>query len=269
MTVMLPWFTLLCGTACLGVLGYRLSRRRVDIGKLGCASLMLLICGKALLHWKPHWEFALFPWPDYAYLQQFSIYPLVALFFGLAAAQMPVAWNRAVVAACGMGFLSYGAYENSWMAWPEEYGQQVYADQHNHRPQTTHFTCGPAACVTACAYLGVRRSERHLARLCLTHENGSRLFNLYRGLRLTLPEEQFSVQILDLPAAELLAEGTVVVTSNRGGGHALCLVGEGDQVRVHDPLDPEPKVWTPAELHKNYRGPVVLVASLAPARPPR
>ena len=250
---------LIAASIALGAAAWVVAARSKRAGAVGTVVFLALLCGKALLHWKPHWEATLFPWPDYAYLQQFAIYPIVVVFFGLAAARLPVVWNRVVVGAVGVFFLGYGAFENSWISFPEDHGRDVSADAAHHRQQSTHYTCGPAACVSALAHFGVRKTERQMAELCLTRRGGSRLFNLYRGLQLALPRDRFRVVIVDLTADELREPGRVVVTSNRGGGHAICLVGRGAGVMVHDPLYPAPSTWNPTKLRANYRGPAVLI----------
>jgi hypothetical protein len=248
---------LLTTSTAIGVVAYLVAARSQKAGAIGASVFLVLLIGKSLLHWKPHWEAMLFPWPDYSYFQQFAIYPLVVVFFGFAAARLPILWNRIVVGLVGLSFLGYGAWENSWIAWPQQHGGDIYADARNHRQQSTHYTCGPAACMAAASHFGVKISERDMAKLCLTRTGGSRLFNLYRGLQLALPDGEFRVRIVDLSADDLLERGRVVVTSN--SGHALCIVGKGTRVLVHNPLYPDPSHWNRGKLTKNYRGPAVLV----------
>jgi hypothetical protein len=164
-----------------------------------------------------------------------------------AAARLPIAWNRLVVLLTSGALLFHGAFENRWLAWPPVYGQQVYADASHHLRQSTHFTCGPAV------------SERAMAERCLTIGQGTRLFNLYRGLDVSIAAAPFDVSIAALPVAELLAPGRIAVAANSGSGHALCLVGRGDPVLVHDPLRPAPVSWSIAELERNYDGIAVLI----------
>jgi hypothetical protein len=133
------------------------------------------------------------------------------MFFGIGAAQLPVTWNRVVVAITGACFVGYGVWENARIAWPESHGAAVYANESHHLKQTTHYTCGPAACVAALSYFEIEKTERELATLCLTHKNGSRMFNLYRGLRLALPESEFDVRMSDLSASEVMREDQVRV----------------------------------------------------------
>ncbi len=267
---MLLYTTLIALSIALGSAAFLTTRQNPRVGTIGAGIGLILLCVKALFHWQPVWEAAVLPWTGYAWIQQFAIYPIVTLFFGFAAAKLPITWNRVVVILTGFGFLSFGAVENSWIAWPQTHGRADYADADHHLKQSTHYTCGPAACVCACAHVGVRITERDMAELCLTHDQGSRLFNLYRGLTLALAEEALSLSIEEASLDDLMRPGSIAVTSNRGGGHALCLVGQGNTVLVHDPLYEAPKTWSREVLAKNQTGPVVsierpLPGSVSPA----
>ncbi len=251
-------FLVVCLAAGLGC--YWQGRRSHRRAGLLAGVLLALVCGKTVLHVMPHWEWALFPWTGYAYVQRLAMYPIAVGFFGLAAGCMPVVWNRAVVAAVGFAALVVGGVENTWMAVPTAHGSSTrYADAKHHTMQTTHFTCGPAAAVSAVSRCGVRISERDMAALCLTHDEGSRLFDLYRGVVLALGDRNHCVSIRDLDAEELLRFGRITIGANRGGGHALTFVGRGDHVIVHDPISGEPQRWVLDKLRKNQSGPVVVI----------
>ena len=62
-----------------------------------------------------------------------------------------------------------------------------------------------------------------------------------------------------LSAEEVAQDGRITVSSNRGGGHAICLVGRGVSALVHDPLDHAPEYWDLPTLRSDYRSPAVLI----------
>jgi hypothetical protein len=240
-------------------LAFRVTRRSERVGAMWTLVLLLAVCAKSALDALPSLEWALLPWPAYALVQPLVMYPLAAMFFGVAASRLPVRWNRIVVLLVGVGVIGYGAQRNAWIAWPEAHGQSIYADAGHHLQQSTHYTCGPAACVAAVSHCGVRISERDMARLCLTRVHGSRLFDLYRGIVLALERQAYEVSILPLTAEQVVEPERITVSSNRGGGHAICLVGQGTDALVHDPLDREPERWDLDRVRREYRAPAIVI----------
>ncbi|MBL8753152.1 MAG: hypothetical protein JNK15_07610 [Planctomycetes bacterium] len=257
--------------AALGLMaaGHVVARRRPRFGKVLVPALAALLVGKAVLDSRPDWEWRLFPWRDYAFVQGFVVYTLAAAFFGAASAALPTKWNRVVVLLVGLGVLGHGAVRHRWLAWPEVHGDARVADRNLHVQQSTMYTCGPAACCTALAHLGIVVDERTMAAACLTRSDGTRLFDLYRGLVVTTAGHAIAVSIEDPSADEILAERLVVVGTNEGRGHALCYVGRGDYVVRHDPLRRHADEWDPANLRTHYRGPAVVLRPLGPAAAPR
>lgn len=231
------------------------------------ATLVVLLCAHAVLAARADWEWRLFPWPAYAYLQGFTLYALAATFFGAAAATLPVRWNRVVVVCVGLGVLGHGVQRHAWLAWPETHGDERMAGADHHVCQSSHYTCGPAACVAALSHCGLRISERELAAVCLTRREGSRLFDLYRGLVLTLADRPFDVSIEDLTADELVAQDQIVVGSNSGRGHALCIAIANGQIVVHDPLAPAAQRGSVQRLRDEFRSPAIVIRARAATTP--
>jgi hypothetical protein len=231
--------------------------------------LLAALVGRAMLDSHPHFEWWLLPWPGYAFVQGFVLYGLAAAFFGLAAARLPTRWNRIVVLLVGIGVLGHGVRRHLWLAWPEVHGDTRVAATDHHVRQSTFYTCGPAACCAALAHFGVKVDERTMAAACLTRRDGTRLFDLYRGLVVTAADRPLALAIENPTADELLATDHVVVCSNPGGGHALCVVTRAGTVIVHDPLQERAATWTPDELRANYRGPAIVLRPLEPAAAPR
>lgn len=260
-TVLL-FLALACAGLSLCATAYALGRHVPVAAAIAVPVLMLLLVLRAVLSRFPAWEWALLPWPGYALVQGFVLYALGVTFFGFAAARLPRRWNRVVVLLVAVGVLSHGMYRHRWMAWPERHGDLRTVDASHQLRQSTHYTCGPAACASAVSYCGVQLSERQMAQLCLTREQGSNLFDLYRGIVLALGDRRYRVSIEDLDADGLLAGDHLVVASNVGRGHALCLRTRDGGIVVHDPLDAYPSVWTREMLRAAYRPPAIVIRPL-------
>ena len=257
----------------LGCAAFLAASRLPLVRRFGMPVLLLLLCAHAVLQRFPATEWALFPWPAHAFVRGFVLYPLATMFFGLAAARLPIRWNQVVVALVALAVLGHGLHRHRWLVWPEQHGGDRTADARHHLQQSTPYTCGPAACVAALSHCGVEATERQLSDWCLTRRAGTSLFDLYRGLVTALDGRPFSVSIEALTAAQLLATDHLVVCSRTGGGHAICVATATGQVQVHDPLQKAPTRWTPAELQAEYLPPAIVIrpadSAAAPARPPR
>jgi hypothetical protein len=247
----------------LGAFALALRRPRIAAGS--AIGLVALLCGRAVLAARADWEWALFPWPGYAFVHGFVLYGLAAAFFGLAAATLPVRWNRAVVLAAGLGVLAHGVHRNAWMAWPEVHGDARVAGPDHHVRQSSYYTCGPAACAAALSHFGIVVSERDLAAACLTRREGTRLFDLYRGVVQVIGDRPFDVSIEAVSAEQIVAEQLVVVGSNSGRGHALCIATSGGRLVVHDPLRPVAQRYSLQLLRDEFRPPAIVIRARAGA----
>jgi hypothetical protein len=263
---------LLVTLALLGVAllfaAFGLASRRRRCAPIAAIGLVALLCGRAVLAARADWEWALLPWPGYAFVHGFVLYGLAAAFFGIAAATLPVRWNRMVVLAAGLGVLGHGVYRNAWLAWPEVHGDARVAGPDHHVRQSSHYTCGPAACAAALSHCGIVVSERDLAAACLTRREGTRLFDLYRGVVQTIGDRPFAVSIEAVTAEQIVGEQLIVVGSNSGRGHALCIATSGGRLVVHDPLRPVAQRYS---LRDEFRSPAIVirprpVAVAAPSR---
>lgn len=256
------------GTLALGACAWLAAARNRTAARALPPVLLALLAARAALSRFPAAEWSLFPWPEYAYVQGFTLYPLAVAFLAAAAARLPVRWNRAVVLVVAAGVLGHGLHRHAWLARPEAHGDDRTADARHHLRQSTVYTCGPAACAAALAHCGIVVTEAELARACLTRRAGTSLFDLYRGLVVATHGQPFAVSIEDLTADQLLATDHVVVASNDGGGHALCYTTCGGAVLVHDPMAKAPATWTPQQLRERFRGPAIVLRP-QPATAPR
>lgn len=234
----------------------RQSRRCAEVAAVG---LVVLLVGRAALAARADWEWALFPWPGYAFVHGFVLYGLAAAFFGAVATTLPVRWNRVVVLGVGLGVLGHGVHRHTWLAWPEVHGDARVAGADHHLRQSSHYTCGPAACAAALSHHGVKATERELAAACLTRREGTRLFDLYRGIVQTLGDRPFDVSIEAVTAEQIVAEGLVVVGANAGRGHALCIAATDGRVVVHDPLRPVAELSSLDHLRREFRPPAIVI----------
>lgn len=243
----------------LGAIGYVASVRWARFPQLVLPALLGLLAAHAALKARPDWEWACFPFASYAYVQGFWLYPLATLFFGVAAGRLPVRWNRVVVLLAGSAALAHGVARHSWIAWPEVHGELVFADAQHHLRQSTAYTCGPAACVAALSRCGVRVTEREMASLCLTRSCGTSLFDLYRGVVLSLEGKPYRVSIRMVTADHVMERRLLVVASNRGGGHAICVEGNATDAVVHDPLQAAGQTWSRQRLQQDFLPPAIVI----------
>lgn len=235
------------------------ARRRRWVVYTGAITVLVLLIAKSVLTWKPVWEANLFPVAWYVYLQDYWIAAIGLLFFGFAAPQLPVVWNRWVLGAVAVLVFLGGVERTRWIAKPEVHGEEMSADALHHRTQTTGFTCAPCACVCALSYVGIEATERGMAKLCLTREEGTTAFNTYRGLLLALDGSPWRVRFVEAPPEDLLVRGRIAVIDWPQLRHAITVVGTGDGVTVHDPLKDEPMPWTIETLRLRYGGTALLI----------
>lgn len=248
-------------TAALGLAafaaGFALARRSRRAALAAAGVVLGLVVLKAVLHWRPEWEAALFPWVDYVYFQGYWLYPTALLFFGLATGQLPVRWNRAVVASVAAAVFAHSLWAGRWMVVPLDDSSTRRADARHHCRQSSGYTCVPAACVSFLSHLGINATEGEMARLCLTRRRGTTFFNTYRGLVLKLDGRPFDVRIVRLDVRALRALGGPAVVAVRFN-HAGVVWFEGDRALLSNPLRPEPEPCGDEELERILHEAVVV-----------
>lgn len=257
---MVPWLliNLLGLAACIAVAAFavRWPRRRLA---LAAAALALLV-GKSVLAHLPEVEAALLPWTWYVYLQGYWIHLAALAFLGAAIPQLPLRWNRIAVAALAGVCLAWGGWETAWMLRQRPLGEEVAPGPDHHLTQTTGYTCAPCAAAIALGYAGVRATERGMARLCLTREEGgTTAFNTWRGLRLALEGGAWRPRLRRITVDELLVAGRVSVIDFPAIAHAITVVGRGADALLHDPLADEPRAISRDELAARYGGTAVVL----------
>ncbi len=256
----LAWTLLLVLGLALSTSGWLVARRGRRWAIVMAAFALLLVIGKCVITWFPTWEWALFPWADYAYLQGWWLYGLVALFLGLAIPQLPVRWNQGAVGLLAIGVIGYGAWEARWMLGLPQIGAAVGPAANHHLQQSTGYTCAPCSCAIALSYCGISTTEQEMAALCLTRINGgTTVFNTYRGLALKLAGTPWRARVVDTPVDQLLADGRIAVIDFPEILHALAVRGQGSTILVHDPLKPEPRTWAAEDFARMYGGTAIVI----------
>lgn len=257
---MIPWLlvnllglALACGTFWLA---WRAPRWRLA----AAGAVLLLVVAKSVLAWLPVEEAALLPWTWYAWLQGYWIYALGAAFLGLAIPQLPRTWNRIAIALLALLVLTRGGYETGWMLRQRPLGEDIGPDAERHLTQTTGYTCAPCAAAIALGYVGVPATERGMARLCLTREEGgTTAFNTWRGLRLALDGTPWRPRLRRVTPEELCRSGQVAVIDFPAIAHAITVVGGGEDVLLHDPLADAPRRLPRDDLARRYGGSAIVL----------
>lgn len=225
--------------------------------------LLALLLFKAVLNHRPAWEYGLFPSPTYIYFQSYLLYPLALSCMGLAVGLLPRGRNRTAVAALAAFCFAVSLWTERWMLIQPDVSSQQGADAEHHCPQSTDYSCGPAACVSLLSYLGVQATEGQMMHLCRTPPyGGTSLFRICRGLRLRLDSDPYRVRIVDADADELRGMGVPAIVSD-GKLHVIVAHFDGDTVVVHDPIEERPVRIPFEQYRRRYDGPAVVVTPSA------
>jgi len=247
------------GGVLLAVLCWLLARRSRSGAFIGALVLLAALILKAVLTHKPAWEAGLFPWSGYLYVQGYWLFAVGGAFFALAAPLLPMPRNRRAIAILAATVLAAGAWDSAWMFGLPEVGEDRHADANHQCRQSTLFTCAPTACVCALSYVGIDTTEREMARLCLTRRAGTTRFNTYRGLVLKLSGTRWRPRMVEIAPEELCRKGSIAVIDEPAVFHAIAVIGTGDGVILHDPLDDGPLHWSPQMLKHAYGGLAIVI----------
>lgn len=243
----------------LGLLVGRGGRRRALAAYV---ALLVLLLGKAVLNHNPHWEFALFPWPNYIFFQSWLVYPFALVCLGLAAGLLPRGRNRTAVLVLAAFCFAVSLWTERWIVL-DPVDSLVVATPEHHCEQSTTWSCGPAACVSLLSYWGVEATEGEMMRLCKTPRwGGTSLFRICRGLRLKMPRRHFDVRIVDGDPERLRDLGVPAIVSVKKV-HVVAVRFDGDRVVVHDPGFPDPREMTFDRYREEYGGTAVVVEQRA------
>jgi hypothetical protein len=252
------WFVLTVAVNALAFgAGWYLGRGRRRIA-LAAFALAAALVTKGILNWRPDWEFALFPQPDYLYMQSWLGYPIGLLAMGLGVGLLERYRDRRALAALAVFVFLISIWSERWMLTPAACASNRCADADHHVIQSTNWSCAAAACVTLLSYHGVDATEGEMIRLCRSQPvSGTSLFRICRGLRLKLGEH-FDIRIVNGEPAALRNLGLpAIVTSNLLHVVAVCF--DGETVTVHDPAWPVPRALPFAEYRERYTGFAVVV----------
>jgi hypothetical protein len=254
----------LAGAACtLAAFGFGLwvgrGRRTVALAASGLTLLLLVV--KATFHYRPAFEAAIFPWPDYIYFRSTWFYPIALFYLGLAVPLLrEMRLKRAVAGFAAFVFAAALAAE-SWMLVPPDEPSEQVADAAHHCVQTRPYTGAPAACVALLSRWGIDATEGEMAALCRTRTEGTTLYHVYRGLRLKTRGGDLEARIVEADADGLRRRGlpAVILVGEGPRGRALTVSFRDGHVVVDDPALPEGALWTPDRFARLYRGSAVLL----------
>jgi hypothetical protein len=235
-----------------------LGRRRERSAPWVMAAILLLLVAKAVLHRRPDWEAALFPWPGYAYFQGYWLYPIGIAVLGIGGGRLPVRWNRAVVGGTAVALLLAGVWGARWMVVPIDDSSTRTADARHHCAQSEGYTCAPASCVMLLSLYGIEATEGEMARKCLTGSWGTSTFDIYRGLLVKLEDAGLAPEVVSADVEELRTLRRPAIVG-QGRAHAVVVEFRESAVLVRDPLDTAPSWLDVDRFRERYDGIAVVL----------
>ncbi len=254
------WFILTVAVNALAfVIGLLLCRswRRAAIAFFALAVLVLVV--KGLLNWRPDWEFALFPFPDYLYVQSWLGFPIGLFAMGMGVGLLPRFRDRRALTVLAVFVFGLSLWSERWMLTPAVHASDRGADEEHHCIQSTNWSCAAAACVSLLSYLGVEATEGEMIKLCRSQPaSGTSIFRICRGLRLKLGVEVEDIRIVD-GNPEALREIGLPAIVTESLMHVVTVSFSGSNVIVHDPAWPVPKRMTFEEYQSRFSGYAVVV----------
>jgi len=254
---LLYYATLVLASPTVFFLGRWVGGRGRRAAVVGYAVLVVLLLGKALLNHHPHWEYRLFPHADYVFFQSYGVFPLALGCLGLACGLLPRGRNRRAVGILAAFVFAVFLWNERWVVLEPDTSSEATALAGHHCPQTTSYSCGPAACVSLLSCWGIRATEGEMMGLCSTPAyGGTSLFRICRGLRLKLPRK-FDVRIVDGDPDRLRELGVPAIISVRRV-HVVAAYWTDDGAVVLDPGRSEPERVSMREFRKRFGGPAVV-----------
>lgn len=245
----------------LFIVGYLCARLGKRWQIIAAGVILLLILSKSVLTWMPVWEATLFPFSGYIYFQSFWMPFLMMAFFGVAAPQLAVPWNRAALAGiAGILYVYLGVIGTWWMVSRTPIGSDTVPNAQHHLKQSTMYTCAPCAAAMAVSYIGQSVSERQMADYCLTvPQRGTTRFNTFRGLMISTENTPWTPRMAHASVAALCRDRQVTVIDFPDIRHAITVVGNGMGVTLHDPLHAKPLLLDAEDLAERYGGVAILL----------
>jgi len=234
------------------------TRRPAATGLMVGAALTLVL--KSILNWRPDWEYALFPFPDYLYVQSWLGFPIGLFAMGMGVGLLRRKRDRRALAVLAVVVFGLSLWSERWMILPIEHPSELSADERHHCVQSTPWSCGAAASVSLLSYLGVPATEGEMIRLCRSQpRGGTSLFRICRGLRLKLGDRDIDIRIVDGDPVKLRNLGLPAIVTE-GLLHVVTVMFSPSAVTVHDPLLTVPLELTFEEYRERFSGYAVVVA---------
>jgi hypothetical protein len=233
--------TLLLGQIALFWICYEISKGKALSGYICIFIVSLLILAKAVFNYRPDYEILIFNYDWYILYNGIILFVLESGFFGCVMAFLESTRDKRAIGVLAIVVALYGQYMNFGFEFQKSIGNDNYVNSDHHIRQSSPYTCGPASCVIAASYCGISVSENEMIQRCLTNGRGTSLLNIYRGMRLTIDRKLYNIEMSQLKFPELVKDGRVSLAIS--GNHAICLLGRGDHVLVHDTQKENPEEW--------------------------
>lgn len=223
------------------VLGFRAATWNRTIGRVVLIAFGSMLALKIFFGYRSDYEIRLLGYDWYILHNGVVLYACVCGLFGCALALLHNPRDKRAIAALALVVAAHGVYMCSGHGLHASVGTGNIADGRHHIKQSSPFSCGAAVCVVAASYLGQVVSEAEMMDRCLTNRRGTSLLNIYRGMMLTVDRSACRIEVKPLGYLDLVQQDRISLAIS--GNHAICLVGNGSEVVVHDTNTDGPEVW--------------------------
>lgn len=222
-------------------LGFRAASLNRTVGHAVLIAFGCMLALKIFFGFRPDYEITLLGYDWYILHNGVVLYACACGLFGCALALVRSTRDKRAIGVLTLMVAAHGLYMCTGYGLHAPAGRSNVADGRHHLKQSSPYSCGAAVCVVASSYLGLTVTESEMMERCLTNRRGTSLLNIYRGMLLTIDRSLYHLQVRPLDYAELVQQGRVSLAIS--GNHAICLVGRGDEVVVHDTNTDGPEGW--------------------------
>jgi hypothetical protein len=223
------------------VLGFGAATWKRTVGHAMLVVFGCILALKIFFGFRPDHEIALLGHDWYILHNGAILYACVCGLFGCALALVRSTRDKRAIAVLALVVAAHGVYMCTGHGLHGSLGKDHVADSRHHLRQSSPYSCGAAVCVVAASYLGQVVSEAEMIDRCLTNRRGTSLLNIYRGMMLTVDRGAYHLEVKPLGYQDIVQPGRISLAIS--GNHAICLVGRGDEVVVHDTNTDGPEVW--------------------------
>ncbi len=223
------------------VLGFRAAAWNRTVGHVVLTAFGCILALKIYFGYRADHEIALLGYDWYILHNGAVLYACVCGLLGCALAMVRNTRDKRAIAVLSLAVAAHGVYMCAGHELHESIGKAHVADSRHHLKQSSPYSCGAAVCVVAASYLGQVVTEAEMMDRCLTNRRGTSLLNIYRGMLLTTDRSTYRLEVKPLGYPDIVQQGRVSLAIS--GNHAVCLVGMGTHVVVHDTNTDGPEEW--------------------------